>query len=139
MFQSLAHITFPAQTLIYTALNSRMCGDIYHDNESTMSDLAVSSAYPTHSQIFPSLPPSASKYRQGGCSSLSPIHHRPISLGAHDDTLRAETNQPFPSPHFGKNLPLHKAVFTCLLFYSVCNGISYLRADIRSMDLGDEL
>ena len=69
--QSLARITFPVQTLICTAPNPRMCGDGYLDNEGSRSGLAVSSAYPTHSQTLPS-PPNLCLYKcsQGGCSSL---------------------------------------------------------------------
>ena len=55
--QSLAHITIRVQTLICTAPNPRLCGDGFLDNEGTRSGLAISSAYPTHTNLaFPSYP-----------------------------------------------------------------------------------
>ena len=79
----------------------------------------------THKPCSP-LPPSACKYRQGGCSSLSPIHLRPVSLCAHDDTLRAETNQPTPQRALKINPPpllsgnkIRNFIRQCLLF--VCS------------------
>ena len=50
------YILISVQTLICIAPNPRMCGDGYLDNEGTRSGLAVSSAYPTHSQTFLSRP-----------------------------------------------------------------------------------
>ena len=55
--QSFAQIAFRVQTLICTVPNPRLCGDGYLDNEGTRSGLAVSSAYPTHTNLaFPSHP-----------------------------------------------------------------------------------
>ena len=59
--QSLARIAFPVQTLICTTSNPRLCGDGVLDNEGTGYGLAMSSAYPTHSNLaFTSHPLSVS-------------------------------------------------------------------------------
>ena len=163
--QSLGHITYSVQICI--AQNPRMCGDGYLDNEGTRSGLAVSNAYPTHSQTFsspprtlecvatatlitkrpglvwlcpmptqhthkpfPPLPPSACKYRQGGCSSLALSTTGPYCY-AHMVTHSAQ-RQINASPllttirHFTGSVYLF-ALIICLQW------LSYLRADILSM------
>ena len=91
--QSFAHITFRVQTLICTVPNPRLCGDGYLDNEGTRSGLAVSSAYPTHTNLaFPSHPQARKMLYS------SSMHHRPVSLLHTCDTFLAGTNHPFPYP-----------------------------------------
>ena len=68
-----------------------------------------------HTQTLPSHP----TLRQGGCSYSSSINHMPVSLRAHVRHIPRRHKSPLPlswgGGGGGNSLPLHKAVFICLI------------------------
>ena len=89
--QSLAHITFRAQTLICTAPNLDCVATAILRTKAP--GLIWLCPVPTqHTQTLPSHP----TLRQGGCSYSSSIHHRPASLRAHVQHIPRRYKSPLP-------------------------------------------